>query len=393
MTAPLTKSPVTSLTYYLTEACNLRCTYCYQEKNPKRSSAEVGKAAIDFLVRESGARKSIHLRFFGGEPLLELDLIKELAAYGREQSSMAGKRIRYDMISNGTLLTRETVDLLREMGVEVISSVDGSRSTMQANRPFYNIKKSFDGYDEKLSYASASGVAKVARMTVSPHQSDIVDDIKHILRLGYDSITIALATNVDWKEENISSIYDGMAGFYIDTARGGSILPLQPTNQLLLARHEIENGMYEPPSGGFCSAGKDMLGVTVDGELYPCHRFVQLGTEFRIGDVFTGIESDKREPFLGVTTATLHHEICRTCHALPYCPGSCMAANLPASGDMLYPEGRHCLDLRAHVNAVDRIYDSLIDACEPFSSFIDRAWRQKRAGVLRSLISESLGEE
>jgi uncharacterized protein len=384
--------PVTSLTYYLTEACNLRCTYCYQEKNPKRSNLEVGKASVDFLIRESGREKNLHLRFFGGEPLLEFDLIKEMVAYGNQRAGQVGKRLRYDMISNGTLLGRETVDVLRDLGVEVIASVDGSRQTMQINRPFYRLGHSFDGYDERLKYSAASGVGKVARMTVSPHQVDVVENVKHLLEIGFTSIMIALATNVPWKQENIESIYQGLAAFYIEAARAGAILPLQATNQLLLTRHEIEHGKYQPHEGGFCGAGKEMLGVTVSGELYPCHRFVQLGAKYKIGDVFTGIEPEKRSPFANVTTQTLHHNMCQNCHALAYCPGSCMAANLPATGDTFYPENRHCLDLRAHVNAINLIYDALIDDCTLFSDFMDRMWQGKRHKVLMSLLSESEGE-
>ncbi len=390
MSDPGQSAPVTSLTYYLTEACNLRCTYCYLEKRPQRSNLEVAKGAIDFLIRESGANRNIHLRFFGGEPLLELDLIKDTVAYGRERAGQAGKNIRFDMVSNGTLLDRETVDALKALGVDVITSVDGSRETMQANRPFHNQKQTFDGFDEKLRYAVAADVGKVARMTVSPNQTDIIPDIKHLLSLGYKSIMISLATNVPWKQETIEGIYRDIAAFYIETARNGLILPLKATNELLVTKHEIKQGKHFPREHGFCAAGKEMLGVSPSGELYPCHRFVQLGAKFRLGSIFGGVEAEKRKVFLEVTTQTLHHEMCNTCHARPYCPGSCMAANFLATGDTFYPENRHCLDLRAHVKAVDRIYDTLVgEGCEVFSSFLERGWVERRKRLLTSLVSES----
>ncbi|MBL8150293.1 MAG: SPASM domain-containing protein [Blastocatellia bacterium] len=266
--------------------------------------------------------------------------------------------------------------------------MDGNNATMQANRPFYNIRQSFNGFDSQLTFAVEKKVAKVARVTVSPNQVNIVENVKHLLSIGYKSIMIALATNVPWQKETIDKIYHTLSDFYIETARAGSILPLQVTNQLLLAKHEIQHDKYEPPTSGFCGAGKEMLGVSPNGDLYPCHRFTHSGKEYLLGNVFNGIEHTKREPFLQVTTSTLHHEMCNSCLALQYCPGSCMAANLLDSGDTFYPESRHCLELRAHVYNVDRIYNELINDCPPFISFLTEAWRSKREKALMSLLSE-----
>ncbi len=385
---------ITSLTYYLTEACNLRCTYCYLEKNPARSSTTVGKATIDFLLKESGREKEVHLRFFGGEPLLELPLLLELVRYGKEQAEQVGKKIRFDMISNGTLLEKQTVDELKHIGVEVINSVDGDRATMQLNRPFYQLgqKQNFDDFDYKLHYALENQVVKVARMTVSPGQTNIVENIRHLLEVGYPEIMIALATNLPWQAEAIEHIYDCLSDFYIESAQAGRILPLQITNQLLFARHEIVQGKYQAPENGFCGAGKEMLGVSPNGQLYPCHRFVQLGGEYRLGDVFNGVNTEKRAPFLNVVTDTLHHEMCLTCPALAYCPGSCMAANLLATGDAFYPESRHCLELRAHVRVVTKIYDVLINNCPAFTAFLRQFQQNKRGKNLKSLFAELMAE-
>ena len=185
--------PVTSLTYYLTEACNLRCTYCYVDKQPKHSSFEVGKATLEFLFRESRRETSLHLRFFGGEPMLEIGLIEKLVEYGRSRAAEIGKTIRFDMISNATLATPEVVLRLQSLGVDVITSVDGSRKTMEENRPFFVVRENFDGFEGKLRHLISTGVGKVARMTISPGQTDIVGNLEHLLALGYESIMMTTA--------------------------------------------------------------------------------------------------------------------------------------------------------------------------------------------------------
>jgi uncharacterized protein len=383
------KHSIIHLVYYLTEACNLRCTYCYLEKNPKRSNLTVGKAVVDFLLDASADKRNLSIRFFGGEPIIELDLISKVVAYAKHKTEASPKKISFDMVSNGTLLNKGVVKKLESLGVRVIISTDGTRTTMEQNRPFFNSNQTFEHFERGIKNAISTQVAKKARMTLSPSQADVIADIKYLIKLGYKVIQITTANNVEWQEQYLEQIYQQIADFYIESARAGNVPPLQVTNKLLLNKHQIMHGKYLTPSRGFCSAGKEMLGVSVDGSLYLCHRFVQLGEQFCMGSVFSGVDKDKLAYFSTVDTAKLHHEKCNSCHALKYCPGSCMAANYISNNELFYPESRHCFDLRAHILAVDRIYHTLLtEQCESFLSFINQEWKQKRQATLNSLLSQ-----
>jgi uncharacterized protein len=381
--------PIKSLAYYLTEACNLRCSYCYLTKTPRRSNFQVGKAVIDCLIKESRSEPLVHLRFFGGEPLLELELMQKVVSYGKELAAAAGKEIVFDMVSNGTLLAPSTVRKLAELGVEVIASVDGGIETMNENRPFHLVG-GFEGLERKYTDAIEQGVTRTARMTVAPKQRRLRADLEYILSLGFPTVQMTLANNVRWEEAEINSLYEELADFYIDHVRAGDVPRLSETNELLVTYHEILQGKHVPVRTRFCGAGKDMLGVGADGDLYLCHRFLQdEGDQHRMGSVFSGVDNAKRQPFAIIDAETQHHDICNQCPAFDYCPGSCMAANYTENRDLLYPESRHCWDLRAHVRAVQRIYQTLM--CEgnsDFETFLEAAWKKRRAKRLVTLLRE-----
>jgi uncharacterized protein len=167
----------------------------------------VGKAVIDFLIRESRRETDLHLRFFGGEPMLEISLIERLVTYGRSRAGEAGKRIRFDMISNATLAKSEVVGRLKSLGVSVMVSIDGTRKTMQHNRPFFVAREGFNGFEEKVRHLASEKVSNIARMTISPRQTNIVADVRQVLDLGFPSILMSTATNVKWTEDDLSRIY------------------------------------------------------------------------------------------------------------------------------------------------------------------------------------------
>lgn len=382
--------PITSLVFNITEACNLRCTYCHLDHYPKRSNFEVAKAAIDFLIAESRNSRNVFFRFFGGEPLLELSLIEKTVEYGRMKSEQSGKHISFDMISNVTLLETDVINKLKQLGVSIIASIDGTRTTMEKNRPFANRKCTYDQFEIKLSQGIYSRIIKMARMTISPEKTSITDDLQYLVNLGFDQIMLSLANNVAWDFSRIDTLYDEIKEFYITLASKGVVPPLLDTNRLLIRKHAIGRGNYREYIEGFCNAGKSTLGVSEDGDLYPCHRFVQLGKQFALGSVFNGIDKESRKYFLSIGTKSLHPDKCKDCNALKYCKGSCMAFNATGTGNILIPEESYCKGLQKHVDIVEDIYEMLIQQKNKiFIDFLEDSYEREQTSLLRQLLDET----
>lgn len=193
----------------------------------------------------------------------------------------------------------------------------------------------------------------------------------HERQSGHKRILVCLAKNVGWDRERVEAVYSTLADFYIGCARRGRVPPLDTTNRLLLERHSMRPGVQPRLPTGFCAAGRQMLSVGVDGRLYLCHRFVQLGGRFCVGDVFSGVDPARLEPLVPAGVESFRHGACRSCSAMPYCAGSCMAANYTARGELFQPEESHCTEFRAHVAAAGRIYGTLMgERCDAFARYL-----------------------
>lgn len=375
-------APLRSLVYYLTEACNLRCGYCYVEKSGRRSSLEVGRAAIDFLVERGGT--DLHLRFFGGEPMLEMERIEELVAYGNRRAAAAGKTLRFDMVTNATLADGPRVERLRSLGVEAVASADGTPRAMMEQRPHHGGRGGGEELERCLRRLLAAGVAVAVRMTVLPGRERFADDLRYLLALEPPSLMMTTAQHVAWREAEMAAVYEAVAEVYLAAARRRGPPPLVLTNRLLVRHHAAAGGHPLPLPSRFCAAGAGMLGVDVAGNLYPCHRFVQLGAEQRVGSVQSGeVAPESMLPALA-------RRECRGCTARIHCAGSCPAANLQETGRVDRPEPRHCLDLRYHLAAVQRIHRTLAaEGNVAFLGFLDRELARRRRRALADLLAEA----
>ena len=318
--------------------CNLACKYCFASEGEYHGSrglmsAEVGCKALDFLVRESGARRNLEVDFFGGEPLLALPAIKEIVAYGRELEKKTDKKFRFTMTTNGVLLNQDVEEFANREMHNVVLSLDGRKEINDWARPFRGGQGSYDTIVPKLkSMAKArDGRQYYLRGTFTRRNLDFIEDIKHFYELGFREISMEPVVTDDprfmIRTEDVPQIkaqYDELVRFMLEKKEAGD--PLTFFHFMI----DLEGGpcVYKRMSG--CGAGTEYLAVTPWGDLYPCHQFVGQD-DFLMGNVDEGIlQPGTAEKFRRINLYT--KETCRDCFAKFYCGGGCMANAYQESG-------------------------------------------------------------
>ncbi|SFT32102.1 uncharacterized protein SAMN02910301_0156 [Lachnospiraceae bacterium XBD2001] len=339
-----TKRPtvVKALCLHIAHACNLSCKYCFAEeglyhgKKAELMPYEVGKQALDFLVANSGNRRNLEVDFFGGEPLLNFDVVKQLVEYGRELEKTHDKHFRFTLTTNGVLLNDEIMEFANREMDNVVLSIDGRKEIHDMMRPFQRGDGSYDIILPKFQkFAESRGQQKYyARGTFTHNNLDFSKDVLHLADLGFKQISVepvvAQATD-DYalREEDLPKLfeeYDKLAAEMVK--RHGTDKDFTFFHFMI----DLEGGpcVYKRLSG--CGSGTEYMAVTPSGELYPCHQFV--GTEgFKMGDVWTGItNTEMQTQFKGCNVYS--RPACKDCFAKFYCSGGCAANAYNFTGDI-----------------------------------------------------------
>ncbi len=339
-----TKRPtvVKALCLHIAHACNLSCKYCFAEeglyhgKKAELMPYEVGKQALDFLVANSGNRRNLEVDFFGGEPLLNFDVVKQLVEYGRELEKNHDKHFRFTLTTNGVLLNDEIMEFANREMDNVVLSIDGRKEIHDMMRPFQRGDGSYDIILPKFQkFADSRGQQKYyARGTFTHNNLDFSKDVLHLADLGFKQISVepvvAQATD-DYalREEDLPKLfeeYDKLAAEMVK--RHGTDKDFTFFHFMI----DLEGGpcVYKRLSG--CGSGTEYMAVTPSGELYPCHQFV--GTEgFKMGDVWTGItNTEMQTQFKGCNVYS--RPACKDCFAKFYCSGGCAANAYNFTGDI-----------------------------------------------------------
>lgn len=326
------KTVVKALCLHIAHDCNLACRYCFAEEGEYHGrralmSFEVGKKALDFLIANSGSRKNLEVDFFGGEPLMNWQVVKDLVKYGREQEKLYNKNFRFTLTTNGVLLNDEVMEFCnREMG-NVVLSLDGRREVHDRMRPFRNGKGSYDLIVPKfLKFADSRGQDRYyVRGTFTRNNLDFAEDVLHFADLGFKQISVEPVV-ADPKEpyalqpEDIPKIceeYDHLAKEMIKREKEGRGF------NFFHFMIDLTGGpcVYKRMSG--CGSGTEYLAVTPWGDLYPCHQFVGM-EEFLMGNVEEGItRPDIVDQFKGCNVYA--KKKCQDCFAKFYCSGGCAA--------------------------------------------------------------------
>jgi len=323
---------VKALCLHIAHDCNLACQYCFAEEGEYHGhrelmSLETGKAALDFLIRNSGSRYHLEVDFFGGEPLMNFETVKQLVIYGRSLESLHHKRFRFTLTTNGVLLNDEIIEFINEEMSNVVLSVDGRREINDLMRPFRNGKGSYDLIMPKFKKLVADRKQQdyYVRGTFTRFNKDFAKDVLALHDLGFDQISVEpvvadLHQPYAIREEDIQEIceeYDRLAIEMIkrnEEGRGFNFFHFMI---------DVSGGPCVAKRLSGCGSGTQYLAVTPWGDIYPCHQFVGQ-EEYLMGNVDSGIRRlDIQAEFK--QSNIYAKDKCRECFARFYCSGGCAA--------------------------------------------------------------------
>ena len=332
---------VKALCLHIAHDCNLGCKYCFAEEGEYHGrralmSAEIGKKAIDFVIKNSGARKNIEIDFFGGEPLMNFDVVKEIVEYGRKQEKLHNKLFRFTITTNGVLLDEDVKDFINKEMANVVLSIDGRKEVHDRMRPTRNKKGSYDIIIDKfIDMAESRNQDKYyVRGTFTHFNTDFSEDVLHLADLGFKQVSVEPVVAEDTedyalKESDLPKLFDEYDKLAVEMIKRHKERRDFNFFHYML---DLKQGpcVYKRLAG--CGSGTEYLAVTPWGGLYPCHQFVGID-EYLMGNVEDGItRMDIRDEFMDTSVYT--KEKCKNCWAKFYCSGGCNANSYKYDGDI-----------------------------------------------------------
>ncbi len=332
---------VKALCLHVAHTCNLNCEYCFAAQGKYHGeralmSFEVGKRALDFLVENSGTRHNLEVDFFGGEPLMNFDVVKRLVEYARSIENEKGKHFRFTLTTNGMLIDDDVIDFANREMDNVVLSLDGRREVNDRFRKTAGGQGSFDVIVPKFQkFVKARGdKSYYMRGTFTHFNPDFTKDIQTMLDLGFNELSMepvvcppadAYALTEEDKQTVLKE-YEKLADMMLEREKQGK--PFTFYHYML----DLEGGpcIYKRISG--CGSGTEYLAVTPTGELYPCHQFVG-NKDYLMGDIWQGVtRTDTRDKFKRCNAYS--RKECDDCWARLYCSGGCAANAYNATGDI-----------------------------------------------------------
>ncbi len=334
-----TAGVVKALCLHVAHVCNLNCSYCFASQGKYSGeravmSLEVGKRALDFLIENSGTRHNLEVDFFGGEPLMNFDVVKELVAYARERERETGKNFRFTLTTNGVLIDDDVIDFANRECSNVVLSLDGRREVHDRYRVDYAGNGSWGKIVPKFQklVEARGGKDYYMRGTFTHANPDFLNDIKEMLSLGFRELSMEpVVTSPEdpsaLTEEDLPIVldqYEKLAEMMLEKHREGD--PFTFYHYMI----DLKGGpcIYKRVSG--CGSGTEYMAVTPWGDLYPCHQFV--GDEkFKLGNIWDGVDNKNIQNEFMSCNVYARPE-CRDCWAKLYCSGGCAANAYHATG-------------------------------------------------------------
>ena len=332
---------VKALCLHVAHTCNLNCSYCFASQGKYHGeralmSLEVGKRAIDFLIENSGTRHNLEVDFFGGEPLMNWEVVKQIVAYARSVEKQHNKNFRFTLTTNGMLINDEVIEFANREMSNVVLSLDGRREVHDATRVDYAGHGSYDRIVPKFQklVAARGGKGYYMRGTFTHRNPDFTKDVLHMADLGFTELSMepVVAAPDDPMAlmpadiEIVKQQYELLATEMLRRERAGK--PITFYHYMI----DLTAGpcIYKRISG--CGSGTEYMAVTPWGDLYPCHQFV--GEEaYRLGDIWNGVTNRELREEFRACNAYARPE-CADCWAKLYCSGGCAANAYHASGSI-----------------------------------------------------------
>ena len=343
-----TPQVIKAMCLHVAHTCNLNCSYCFASQGKYHGeralmSYEVGKQSFDFLIANSGSRRNLEVDFFGGEPLMNWDVVKQLVAYAREQEKIYNKNFRFTLTTNGMLVDDDVIDFCNKEMHNVVLSLDGRKEIHDRLRVDYAGKGSYDRIVPKFQeFVKRRGDKEYyMRGTFTHANPDFTKDLLHMADLGFDRLSMepvvcAPGDPAALTDEDIQVVkeqYEILAKEMLKRRKEGR--PFTFYHYML----DLTGGpcIYKRLSG--CGSGTEYVAVTPWGDLYPCHQFV--GEEkYKLGDIWNGITNEAiRQEFRSCNAYS--RPDCRDCWARLYCSGGCAANAYHATGSIsgVYHQG------------------------------------------------------
>ena len=336
-----TAGVVKALCLHVAHTCNLNCAYCFASQGKYHGdraimSFEVGKQAFDYLIKNSGTRRNLEVDFFGGEPLMNFDVVKQLVAYAREIEKEHNKNFRFTLTTNGLLIDDDVIEFANKEMSNVVLSLDGRKEIHDRYRVDYSGNGSWDRIVPKFQQLveAREGKNYYMRGTFTHRNPDFLNDIKQMLDLGFNELSMepvvcAPGDPAELTEEDLPIVldqYEKLAELMLEKNKEGK--PFTFYHYMI----DLTGGpcIYKRISG--CGSGTEYMAVTPWGDLYPCHQFV--GDEkFRLGDVWTGVTNTEIQGEFAACNVYAHEE-CKDCWARLYCSGGCAANAYHSTGSV-----------------------------------------------------------
>ncbi len=332
---------VKALCLHVAHSCNLKCSYCFASQGEFHGERAlmpfaVGKRALDFLVEHSGSRRNLEVDFFGGEPLLNWGVVKQLVGYARSIEKQAGKNFRFTLTTNGMLIDEEVIGFANREMSNVVLSLDGRQEVHDRFRVDWQGQGSYSRVVPLFQrlVRARGGKGYYMRGTFTHHNPDFLQDIQAMLGLGFTELSMepvvcspdspAALTEAD--KPIVMEQYEKLAGLMLERKRAGK--PFTFYHYMV----DLESGpcIYKRISG--CGSGTEYMAVTPWGDLYPCHQFV--GEEkFRLGSVFEGVTNAATQEEFRQCNVYARPD-CQDCWAKLYCAGGCAANAYHATGSI-----------------------------------------------------------
>lgn len=339
--------PLKALCLNVAHACNMKCSYCFAQQGnfgmkPALMSFDIGKKAFDFLIGNSGQVKNLEVDFFGGEPLLNFEVVKSLVLYGRRLEEETGKHFNFTLTTNALLLDEEIRDFIIEHDMAVILSLDGRPQTNDRHRILNNDEGSYALVLPRIrQMVAANPVSYYIRGTFTRHNLDFVEDLRHIIDLGFNNLSLEPAIGADSpyaiREQDLPRVlkeYETLTDTLLEYDQRGQDIHFFHYNL------NLQQGPCLAKRRSGCGAGVDYLAVTPEGDIYPCHQFVG-EKNFCMGNVADGLlDRNVRHRFQ--TNHLGNKAQCRQCWARNFCGGGCHANNFFSNGDIAVPAEISC---------------------------------------------------
>ena len=342
-------SPIKAMCLNVAHDCNLRCEYCFAAKGDFGQGRmlmpfEVGKKAIDFLIENSENRHNLEIDFFGGEPLMNFDVVKQIVNYARSIENKFNKKFRFTITTNGLLLTDDKIEYINKEMSNVVLSLDGRKEINDSLRITPNGKGSYDTIVPKYQKLVESRGDKdyYVRGTFTKNNLDFTKDVLHMVDLGFEQLSIEPVVSdekLDYsiKENDLPRVFEE----YENLAK--TIISKRKNNEFFNFFHfmiDLNQGPCAIKRLRGCGCGNEYIAITPTGDIFPCHQFVG-NDKWKMGNLFDNTFNTELKSVFSKANVYTKSE-CKNCWAKFYCSGGCNANNLQYENSILTPHSISC---------------------------------------------------